>query len=138
MACPLRVFLFLFSLLLLGAALAYHLAGRDAAFFTRREGRTWRAFLTALCTGELLYDAYHGAGAWQGSAGSGGTPLTLAQRSSRECHACVAVGQRDSGDTGRSKSSSTPPPPKPLGENNWFGYWPGGGRGLPQTFFASM
>ncbi len=72
MACPLRVFLFLFSLLLLGAALAYHLAGQDAAFFTRREGRTWRAFLTALFTGELLYDAYHGAGAWHGSAGSGG------------------------------------------------------------------
>ena len=72
MACPLRVFLFLFSLLLLGAALAYHVAGQDAAFFTRREERTWRAFFLALFTGELLYDAYYGQGAWRGGGSSSG------------------------------------------------------------------
>ena len=66
MACPMRVFLFLFSLLLLLAALAYYAVGQDAAFFAPQPGRTWRAFLVALCTGELLYDAYYGAGSWRG------------------------------------------------------------------------
>ena len=67
MACPMRVFLFIFSLLLLLAALAYYAAaGRDAAFFAPQPSRTWRAFLAALFTGELLYDACYGAGAWRG------------------------------------------------------------------------
>ena len=70
MACPLRIFLFLFSLLLLCAALAYHVAGQDAAFFAQRQERTWRAFLLALFTGELLYDAYHGQGAWHARGAS--------------------------------------------------------------------
>ena len=66
MACPMRVFLFLFSLLLLLAALAYYVAGQDAVFFAPQPGRTWRAFLVALFSGELLYEAYYGAGSWRG------------------------------------------------------------------------
>ena len=66
MACPMRVFLFFFSLLLLLAALAYYAVGQDAAFFAPQPWRTWRAFLVALFSGELLYDAYYGAGSWRG------------------------------------------------------------------------
>ena len=66
MACPLRVFLFIASLLLLGAVLLYQLSGQDAHFYARRRDRTWRGFFHALCTGELLWDAWYGPGSWHG------------------------------------------------------------------------
>jgi hypothetical protein len=65
MACPLRLVVFFFSALLLLAALAHHATGGAGLVHARPE-RSWAGFLRALFTGELLYDAYYGAGAWRG------------------------------------------------------------------------
>ena len=79
MACPMRIFVALFSVLLLAWVLASSLRGSDSpattatksAVFKPRGERSWWRFVVALFSGEIIYAYYHGTDRPPGDAGDG-------------------------------------------------------------------
>ena len=92
MPCPLRVVLFFFSLALIACALLYQLSGEEANFLRKRSDRTWLGFVLALFTGELLYDARYGEGAWRHLGCVGAQPLPAAPQEALPAQEQPAAG----------------------------------------------
>jgi len=54
-----RIFIALFSLLLLLVSLFHLLNGQDVSILQTKKDRTWGRFILSLFTGELLYEYYN-------------------------------------------------------------------------------